>query len=365
MASGPSLRSAAAGLAAESNDLMEVEYQQVGANEEEAVRLACIRAVRAGIGRLLFSDYSLQARDLLEPYIQREWQKFVASFYVLERRKDRDGFGVRIRVNLLPEVLMRDLKEKRFLYKPRPMPYHLVFSSEIFEGTPVTASTSRDAIMTALEGQGARVLRTAIPGGIPPNLPVLADANNLNSAREAAARAGAELIVAALVATRKVDEKEVFYDKMNTYETAVKLAFLRADDGVVAAETEVVQRSSDPDDAVARKGSIEQAVQRAVEQLYEQVSANWQVTERDQAKYEIMFTHLTQNEVPVVQRHLETTLAKGTKARLRSFYGDVAVVALDTPRDYAAVQRAVLDFRSFDMRITDRVGRRITVDVKH
>jgi hypothetical protein len=152
---------------------------------------------------------------------------------------------------------------------------------------------------------------------------------------------------------------------MHTYETAVKLGFVRADDGVMAAETEIVQRASDPDDAAARKASVEQALQRAVAELYDQVQAKWQVTQRKEARYELMFTHLTQDEVPVVQRHLETALAKGTKAHLRSFFGDVAVVALDTPRDYAAVQRAVLDFRAFDMRITDRVGRRITVDVKH
>jgi hypothetical protein len=365
MASGLGPRVATAGLAAETNDLMEVEYQQVGANEEEAVRLACIRAVRAAIGRLQFSDYSLQARDLLEPYIQREWHKYVASFYVVERRQDRDGFGVRIRINLFPEVLLRDLKEKRFLYKPRPVPYHLVFAYEVLDGAPVASDASREAVMVALEGQGARVLRTAIPGAVPANLPVLANTDTLNAAREAATRAGAEMIVSALIATRKVDEKEVFYDKMHTYETAVKLGFVRADDGVMAAETEIVQRASDPDDAAARKASVEQALQRAVAELYDQVQAKWQVTQRKEARYELMFTHLTQDEVPVVQRHLETALAKGTKAHLRSFFGDVAVVALDTPRDYAAVQRAVLDFRAFDMRITDRVGRRITVDVKH
>ncbi len=107
-----------AGVAIDTNDILTMEYQQTGANEEEAVRLACIRAVKATVGRLLFSDFKLQAGDLLDPYIQKNYQKFVASFYVLERRTDRTGFGTRIRVQTFPEVLARDLREKRFLILP-------------------------------------------------------------------------------------------------------------------------------------------------------------------------------------------------------------------------------------------------------
>ena len=127
-------RFAHAGVAGETNDLLTMEYQQVGACEEEAVRLACIRAVNATIGRMMFSDYKLQAMDLLDPYIQKNYQKFVASTYVLERRAGPEGFGVRIRVQTFPEVVSRDLQEKRFLIMATGNPYFYVFLQDTVGG---------------------------------------------------------------------------------------------------------------------------------------------------------------------------------------------------------------------------------------
>src|SRR5690606_30867113 len=90
--------SARAELTVETHDLLEFKYQMVGASEEEAIRQACLRAVHATVGRVLFSDYTLQAEDLLTAYISKNWQQYVASYYVLERRADREGFGVLVRV---------------------------------------------------------------------------------------------------------------------------------------------------------------------------------------------------------------------------------------------------------------------------
>jgi hypothetical protein len=38
---------------------------------------------------------------------------------------------------------------------------------------------------------------------------------------------------------------------------------------------------------------------------------------------------------------------------------------VDTDRAYAALERALIDFKQFDLRVSDHQGKRITVDVQH
>lgn len=353
-----------AGAAVETNDLLEFEYQQVGANEEEAVRLACIRAVHATIGRLLFSDYSLQARELLEPYIQKNWPKFVASHYVLERRFDRDAFGTRIRVQTFPEVLNRDLRQKRFLYQPRPEPYHYVFLAQTMNGQFVDLDLARRSVIETVVREGGKVYESGIE--VPPNnSDVMGDAGRFQAAREAAQRIGAELFVAGRADTTKVEEKEVFYSLMHTYETKVHLDLVRADDGTVLGSADAVARASDQTADTSRDDSIRNAVQDAIAQLMEKTRGIWRATVLEKAKFSLMFTDVTPDEAQTLARYLEKTLGAHSLARMKSYYGGVAVISLDTERQFAALERALQGFQTFDLRISDHQGQRITVDVKH
>lgn len=353
-----------AGVAAETNDLLEFEYQEVGANEEEAVRLACIRAVHATVGRLLFSDFSLQGRDLLEPYIQKNWQKFVASSYVLERRFERDGFGCRIRVQTFPEVMHRDLVEKRFLYRPRLEPYKYVFMAQTFDGRYSGTDLSRRAVIETLLNQGYKVYESGIQ--VPPNTAdVMADPSLFAAAREAAQRIGAEVIVAGRADTGRVSDAEILYAKISTFETHVRVDMIRADDGSLLGSAETTERASDADAALARDESVRSATESAVERLVAKTAGIWRSTVLDQSTYSIMLGDVTPEELESVQSHIRVRLGNGTTTRVRSFYGNVAVVSIDTPRAYAALERAILDFKSFDLRIADRQGRRVTVDVHH
>ncbi|MBX7247268.1 MAG: hypothetical protein K1X53_17365 [Candidatus Sumerlaeaceae bacterium] len=363
MASG-SISRLNAGVIAETHDLLSFEYQQVGANEEEAVRLAGIRAVKAAIGRQLLSDYSLQARDLLEPYIQRRWQNYIASSYVLERRFERDGFGCRIRVQVMPDVLFRDLREKKFLYLPHSTPYVYVHVVETLDGQPSPQDLGRRAIQETVASGGGKIMETSLYS-LPPGTDVLSSPEALTAARELATRASAEIIVAGRLTTKKVDEKKVLYEDMVTFETRLELAAIRTDDGSLVGSADAVQRSSDLDAATARDNSIRLACERAVTQIAEHSRNEWRKTYKGKSKFDVMFTDLSDREAITIQRHLESYLGHGTKAYLRSLYGNVAVFALDTDRDFSALERAIVDFKSFDLRITDRQGRRITVDVKH
>ncbi|MGI8907118.1 MAG: hypothetical protein ACR2IE_11575 [Candidatus Sumerlaeaceae bacterium] len=357
-------RGANAAVAVETNDLLEFEYQQTGANEEEAVRLACIRAVQASVGKILFSDYALQARDLLDPYIQKNWQKFTAAFHVLERRADRDGFGTRIRIQTFPEVLTRDLRQKKFLYLAQPNPYHYVFLAESVDGTASSFDLGRRAINETLVSEGLKIYESGVQSPTN-NSDVLASPAFLAAARAAATKLGAEVMLVGSVGTRKVAEEQVYYDKVSSYEAAVHLEMIKTDDGRVMASVDYTSRSSDKDAGAARDDSIRSAVQWSTNELISKTRGQWRKLVVDDPKFSVMFTDLTPEESHLVSRYLQNQLSFGTRVYLKSWFGNVAILNVDTDRAYASLERALIDFKQFDLRISDRQGKRITVDVHH
>lgn len=353
-----------AGLVVETHDLLEFEYQQSGANEEEAVRLACIRAVQASVGKILFSDYAVQARDLLDPYLQKNWQKFTAAFHVLERRADRDGFGTRIRIQTFPEVITRDLRQKKFLYLAQPNPYHYVWLSESIDGAASNSDLGRRAINEALLSEGLKIYETGVQSPTN-NSDVLADPSFLGAARAAATKLGAEVIVVGRVATRKTGEEKVYYDTVHSFESSAHLEMIKTDDGRVLAAVDFTTRGADKVADDARDDSIRGAVNAATAELVTRSRGMWRKLVSDDPRFSLMFTDITPEEAHLLTRYLQTQLSFGTKVYLKNWYGNVAILNIDTDRAYAALERAIIDFKQFDLRISDRQGKRITIDVKH
>lgn len=350
-------------LAVETQDVIQFDYQQVGATEEEAVRMACLRAVRATVGRIQFSNYSLQARDLLEPYIEKNWNRFVASTYVLERRVDREGFGIRIRVQTYPELLHRDLREKKFLYLAEPNPYYAILVSESIEGQPTNGELSWKSVSGVLENEGLKVRKTVVLA--PGHVINLQDPASLNAARGAAIQAGAEALIVGSAQTRKVADEKVYLSDVETYETALDLQLLRVDDGRVLGSVHNAVRVSETDLQSAGSAAVSKALSDAAAKLVKQSAGIRSRETLDRTRYSVMFTDLNQEEVQFVSRHLESQLSYGTKVYLKSWYGNVAILNIDTERAYSALERAIISFKQFDLRIKDRQGKRITVDVQH
>lgn len=354
---------ARAEVAVETKDLLEFKYQQVGATEEEAIRQACIRAVHATIGRVLFSDYSLQADDLLTPYIAKNWQQFVASYYVLERRVDRGGFGVLIRVQTFPEEVTRDLREKKFLYKPEPNPRYAVFVSETVNGLPTPISNARLAALKTLNEDGYKIQESVFPkAGFTMDL---TDSASVGAARAAAIQAGAEALIVGSAETTRVGQEKVLLDDLITYETNLKLALLRVNDGRILGEVDRTVRFSGKSEGEAAAGVTNKAMADATHEL---IGHSQGLREREvfnKTKFNVMFTDVTEDELQSLATWLQSRLSYGTKAFQRSWHGNVGIINIDTERDYSALERAIIDFKGFDLRITDQQGRRITVDVQH
>ncbi len=359
-----SLVKATAAITVESPDYLTFEYQQVGANEEEAVRLACLRAVKATVGHVLFSEYALQARDLLEPYLQKNWPKFVASTYVLERRASRDGFGVRVRVQTMPEVLTRDLREKRFLYLPEANPPFFVFAADLVDGEITSSGLCRKLLASKLDERGAKLIQSGVTCPDPLS-DVSACPATFEAARIGALRNGARVLVVAKAESNKVREETVLYDPMVTYETKLTLKFVRTDDGALLAAEDAVARAADKDPNTALRDAVENAVNQAMDGFGSQIQEFWNYALREKADHMLLFSDVSLDELAVLTSYLESTLGLGTRAYVRSYFGNTAVVALVSPRDFSAVDRALQEFRAFQLRVLNRSGKRVTVACVH
>ncbi len=212
--------------------------------------------------------------------------------------------------------------------------------------------------------EGGKVYETGVQSPAN-NADIMQAPDVFNAAREAATRIGADIVVAGRLNTRKAETKDVLYDQIATFETTVELVVVRATDGARLAGTKVVERASDKDAALARDKAIASAVKVATARVYGETKPQWRKLYMGDNTFEVMFSNVIPPEVESLSRHLEQKLGKGSKASLRSFYGNVAILGLDTPRQYAALQRALLDYRELNLRVTDRQGKRVTVEVRH
>ncbi|MDD4279758.1 MAG: hypothetical protein PHX74_08510 [Candidatus Sumerlaeales bacterium] len=342
-------------------DLLQCEYRENGSSEAEAVSNADLRAVRAGVGRLLCSDYGLQARELLTPYLEINAKKYVSSNMVLDRRVDRNCTGVFVRVLVATEKLMRDLREKNFLYKPSPVPSMALFINQLAEDHTIESTEARGFAEKSILEQGGRVAKMEVPG-LSQNSFALLDAGTAAQALETASHAGAEVVLTAVVQTGKVGEKEVLFDPMTTYETTVTMIAFRKDDGTVTGKSEHVERATDKVAETARARSVELAVTSAAAAVTLDTMKAWKAHYQNGANFNVLLTYADKTQTAEFKRHLEMTMGRGTRAYLKSWYGDVAVFSVVTPCGYETLESAINSCTIGNMRITNRTGKRIIVE---
>jgi hypothetical protein len=350
---------APAALAAQPAELIEFEYQQVGASEEEAVRLAAIRAVRATVVKCVHSDYTLQAVDRLEPWIQQNWPKYTASTYVLERRASREGFAAKVRITTKPRLLFDDLKSLRFLHLPNRNPSHFVFLAEFVDGRPGDG-LGRISLAKALSDAGFRVLDDGIAQPSPAT-DVAMDPATMAAAREAATRLGADIIFTGRAETRKTAAGEVFYDNLVTYETRITIQQIRVSDGTALGSRTIAERATFKDAEMAKSESIRLAAKAVAEELGTAGRDLYERTVLDQVPASLLLTNVTPGELEMIARHIETRLGAGTQTFVKLFYGNAAILNVDTPKAYYELERALQSFRAPSLRIVERLGKRITV----
>jgi len=206
-----------------------------GQDEESLIRSASIEAVQKCLGRFYAGKYLIMARPLLEKYIARYYKKFIYSVETVNKRYIGDDVELNLNIYVLFDVLAKDLKEKRFLYKPRYKPYFAVFIEETLNGQPSSELIAREQVKNVLKDRAVRLLETAIMYP-PSNVDITKQPELLSAAMKEAQKNGIELLISGESHTRLVKKQQLYYDVFYFYESSLRLKLIRADTGEVLFE---------------------------------------------------------------------------------------------------------------------------------
>ena len=139
----------------------------------------------------------------------------------------------------------------------------------------------------------------------------------------------------------------------------------RKDDGTVMGKGEFVERATDKVAETARIRSIELAACNAAARITIDSLAQWKANYQNGATFRVLLSYADKTKTAEFQRHLEMTMGRGTRAYLKSWYGDVAVFSVVTPCDYATLESAIKGCKLGDMRIVDRLDNRVIVEPRY
>jgi len=313
--------------AGKGGQLRTYELDIFGPSIEAAMKQAGLHTVRSAVGEFYCSDEMLLARSLLDLYLERYYQRFIASQKILSRRESQGMVYLRTSFVVDVDALEDDLRQKRFFYKPRRRPFVYVTVAETVDGTPTAGEPiSRQAVHTTL----SRLLMRFEPRVIyskAPNIDLTQDIQHLEGAREAAQRAGAEVLLTGHVDLNVAREKKIHFDQYTFYNARARLVLIRVDDGQVLESGTYEASAGNADRQAARQEAASRATSKILEDVMPRFAVQWERTMTDNVELQVVVVGVSTAEAAIVQERLETRL-KGVEVSRRSLFEDVAVFNL-------------------------------------
>ncbi len=308
-------------------DLIVVERQVEGSSEKAAIDDAARAAVQSCVGRVYFSKRLIMARSLLTKYLDNYYKKFIFTSVV----EDKKYLGDKVRLNLKTYVdytkLVKDLEEKRFLFKPRVRPFFCIFLKEVLDGNPAQYKYGREMVRDAWkDSTGQREPENHITNP-PENVDITNSPKLTASAIQAAQKRGAEIILTGTSSSAREKHEELYYDTYTFYRTTIDLKLIRVDTGEILDEAKSSSLAGSVSRHRAIQLSITRAAQKATAQLAEFYGANWDKTVHAKGDYQFLFTGVTDEKLDIIKRLL-ASLNGSSEVFVKNRYADVAVVNL-------------------------------------
>jgi hypothetical protein len=374
-----------AGLNGDASRYRKYTFEISGPDLETVKVQAALHAVRSAVGEFYCSDEMLLARSLLDRYLQRHYRRFIPSQKVLSRRESQGIVYLRMSVIVDIRALEDDLRQKRFFYKPKSRPFFYVCLAETVNGTPTAGEpVAREEIHDVLERLFAekryepRVIYPVRTGASADeqtaNVNLTGDPVRLREAREAAQRAGVEVLLTGRIElTRssqrpmhfdgkfdyegsKPETKEIHFDEFTFYDALTTLTLIRVDDGQVMAEGSFKATAGNTDPEAAKSEAAYRAAAKVLERLIPRFTERWERTMTDNVEFQVMVTGVTPDEAGVIQQRLATRL-EGVEVYRRSLFEDVLVLnvfyAPDRmqPDERARVEQVLRDMTAPQLKI--------------
>ncbi|MEQ8820702.1 MAG: hypothetical protein RLY93_10685 [Sumerlaeia bacterium] len=312
---------------------LSVEMAIAAPTLEQAKDEAKLTAVLASVGRVYLSEYLTLADPLLTKYIENSAEQYVYSLEILEEDYSPTEAKIKARVFVDYQGLIRDLDEKKFLYRPELKPRFAPFMAEVLDGETTEDGDARNALTLALNALGMRAVDGTLPNP-PPSADVASDPFLLDPAIVSAQRAGVEVIISGSANTELTDQRKLYYDDYYFYETTMSASLVRVDTGEILFSAKASAQASDRNAESAQRLSIERAAERVAASLVAQFQEFWPLVVQRQSDYNVLLTGIDDETLGIVMGNLER-LGRNAQVFIRKKYDRSAVLAIvfDGPKE--------------------------------
>ncbi len=211
--------------------LVEFRYSLQGQDESLLERQSRTDALMSLAGEVYYKDRILLSQDLMPKYFQQNGDRFIRASYISNRHivGGKPNFDLTLLVDR--DALMRDLEEKRFVFRPALRPLFFVFLDQTVNGVKDDQQRGRAAMEAVINDRNQRYAEENLPSMANINQDITASKDLFLEARRAAQRNEVEVAFSGKMIARPADLEATISDedwKNNTLEVAVDTGVLSA-----------------------------------------------------------------------------------------------------------------------------------------
>lgn len=297
-------------------------------SRDEAIVEARQEAVLASVGRVLIDDQLLKADELLEKYLQNYSENFVVGVEVLDDQFQGGETVLKSRVFVNYEALVKDMEEKRFLFKPAYKPQALVFLEQHLDGQRIN-QPARTILQSSLQAAGMKIFEGVVPEpGMDQTL--LDDDVTFNKAIKTSERKNVEVIFTGVSKTTLREERKFYYDAFYLYDCDLDISMIRVDTGEVLHRTSATGAASARNRAEAITKAIDRASQTLSTEFVEVYEAIWPRLVQSDADFELLLTGTDEELNNILMQFLEQS-SDGLMINLKKTFNSSAVITVSYP----------------------------------
>ena len=186
--------------------LTEFNFTLQGPDQELLIRKATSQALLSLAGRVYFLDRLILARDMLPRYFDQNGDRFVRRVHVSNQTFEAGQPKFDLQLIIDEDLLLKDMEEKRFIYRPKLRPFFFVFLEQVVNGKPDTeAQRGRKAIEDVLRDRNLRYADHGVPSMTNHDVDITANEEIFLEGRTAAQRNEIEVVLTGSLTARMTD----------------------------------------------------------------------------------------------------------------------------------------------------------------
>ena len=315
---------------ADIRNLTTYQYDLEGTSEQEMLTEARVRALKSAAARLYFDDNFLVGRDLLESYLKRVGEQFIAQTTVLDRQYlAGNKMGLKVRLSVNTDLYYQDLRDKRFVADPNLRPIIAVHLQELVGDKPDTSAGGRSRIEQTLH-DNLLLVYSKYMSKPPLDVDLTSAPNLLEEARLEAQRQDVDVLITGRLAIHPIMQEEIFYDPYTFENADLSLEMIRVDTGEVLDKVQDSYSAAGSDAAVSIGRVLDSMVIEATKRIAEKLRETWKDTMLLDGNYRLMISGVSPEEVATIGNLLKTISPK-LSVYQKAYFGDVAVLNIVCP----------------------------------